>query len=106
MCDIVKHLIIFLFSGIWPRITRPSAPPTRRGTWPTCYRVTVVSLNDQKQTIYKETSGIKQASLGKNESCVMLELDPVKTVFPLLLSFNFCVSTSLISSNLQDPIQE
>ena len=70
------------------------------------YRVTVVSLNDQKQTIYKETSGIKQASLGKNESCVMLELDPVKTVFPLLLSFNFCVSTSLISSNLQDPIQE
>ena len=35
------------------------------------YRVTVVSLNDQKQTIYKETSGIKQASLGKNESCVL-----------------------------------
>ena len=70
------------------------------------YRVTVVSLNDQKQTIYKETSGIKKASLGKNESCVMLELDPVKTVFPLLLSFNLCVSTSLISSNLQDPSQE
>ena len=36
----------------------------------------------------------------------MLELDPVKTVFSLLLSFNFCVSTSLISSNLQDPSQE
>ena len=57
------------------------------------YRVTVV---------YKETSGIKQASLGKNESCVMLELDPVMTVFPLLLSFNFCVSTPLISGNLRD----
>jgi len=64
------------------------------------YRVTVVSLNDQKQTIYKETSGIKQASLGKNDSSLMLEMDPVMTVFPLLLSFNFCVSTPLISPSL------
>ena len=84
------------------------------------YRVTVVSLNDQKQTIYKETSGntrrfksltwfftlafpgIKQASLGKNDSSLMLEMDPVMTVFPLLLSFNFCVSTPLISPSLGD----
>ena len=82
------------------------------------YRVTVVSLNDQKQTIYKETSGnnlvyfkrlmsifnpfvgIKQATLGKNDSSLMLEMDPVMTVFPLLLSFNFCVSTPLISPSL------
>ena len=67
------------------------------------YRVTVVSLNDQKQTIYKETSGIKQASLGKNESCVMLELDPVKTVFPLLLSFNLCVSTFSSAATCRTP---
>ena len=30
----------------------------------------------------------------------MLEMDPVMTVFPLLLSFNFCVSTPLISPSL------
>ena len=61
------------------------------------YRVTVVSLNDQKQTVYRETSGIKQASLGRNGQVLMLELDPTMTVFPLLLSFNFCLSTPLIS---------
>jgi len=65
------------------------------------YRVTVVSMNDQKQPIYRETSGIKQASLGKNEMVTMLELDPVMTVFPLLLSFNFCVSTPLITPQME-----
>ena len=39
----------------------------------------------------------RQASLGKNEMVTMLDLDPVLTVFPLLLSFNFCVSTPLIT---------
>jgi len=70
------------------------------------YRVTVVSCNDQKQTIYKETSGIKQASLGKNESCLMLEMDPVMTVFPLLLSFNFCVSTPLMGATTAELEEE
>ena len=65
-------------------------------------RVTVVSMNDQKQPIYRETSGIKQASLGKNEMVTMLELDPVMTVFPLLLSFNFCVSTPLITPQMEN----
>ena len=46
----------------------------------------------------KFSTGIKQASLGKNESCLMLEMDPVMTVFPLLLSFNFCVSTPLMGA--------
>ena len=50
--------------------------------------MTVVSLNDQKQTVYRETSGIKQASLGRNGQVLMLELDPTMTVFPLLLSSN------------------
>ena len=66
------------------------------------HRVTVVSMNDQKQPIYRETSGIKQASLGKNEMVTMLELDPVMTVFPLLLSFNFCVSTPLITPQMEN----
>ena len=59
-------------------------------------------MNDQKQPIYRETSGIKQASLGKNEMVTMLELDPVMTVFPLLLSFNFCVSTPLITPQMEN----
>ena len=36
----------------------------------------------------------------------MLELDQVMTVFPLLLSFNFCVSTPLISPQMRDEDQE
>ena len=54
-------------------------------------------MNEQKQPTYQESSGIKQASLGKNESVTMLELDSTKTIFPLLLSFNFCVTTPLAS---------
>lgn len=65
------------------------------------YRVTVVSMNEQKQPVYRECSGIKQASLGKNESVIMLELDPIMTIFPLLLSFNFCVSTPLITPQME-----
>ena len=70
------------------------------------YRVTVVSLNDQKQTVYRETSGIKQASLGRNGSCLMLEMDPNLTNFPLLLSFNFCLSTPLISPQVFHLLQQ
>ena len=47
----------------------------------------------------------RQASLGKNEMVTMLDLNPLLTVFPLLLSFNFCVSTPLITPqvNLHPP---
>jgi len=70
------------------------------------YRVTVCSMNEQKQPVYRECSGIKQASLGKNEMVTMLDLDPVVTVFPLLLSFNFCVSTPLITPQIGDVVEE
>jgi len=70
------------------------------------YRVTVCSMNDQKQPIYRECSGIKQASLGKNEMVTMLDLDPVVTVFPLLLSFNFCVSTPLITPQIGEAVED
>ena len=66
----------------------------------------MVSMNDQKQPVYRESSGIKQASLGKNDMVTMLELDPVMTVFPLLLSFNFCVSTPLITPQMDSMDQE
>ena len=93
------------------------------------FRVTVCSMNSQKQPIYRECSGIKwapyslcecvtshcvikqsfplnrQASLGKNEMVTMLDLNPLLTVFPLLLSFNFCVSTPLITPQVLTPIR-
>ena len=43
----------------------------------------------------------RQASLGKNEMVTMLDLNPLLTVFPLLLSFNFCVSTPLITPQVR-----
>ena len=89
------------------------------------YRVTVASMNDQKQATYRASSGKKQvidihpiyvsyynivlfmfqATLGKNESVTMLDLDPTLAVFPLLLSFNFCVTTPLAlpENNLGQP---
>jgi BTB/POZ domain-containing protein 13 len=59
------------------------------------YRVTVLSLNEQKQRIYEETSKIKQTNLALNQTVELLLLDPVQTVFPLSLSFNFCLETPL-----------
>ena len=44
--------------------------------------------------------------MGKNESCLMLEMDPVMTVFPLLLSFNFCVSTPLMGATTAELEEE
>ena len=43
----------------------------------------------------------RQASLGKNEMVTMLDLNPLLTVFPLLLSFNFCVSPPLITPQVR-----
>ena len=43
----------------------------------------------------------RQASLGKNEMVTMLDLNPLLTVFPLLLSFNFGVSTPLITPQVR-----
>ena len=37
-----------------------------------------------------------QVTLSNNEGVTVLELDPVQAVFPLSLSFNFCVVTPLV----------
>lgn len=68
------------------------------------YRVSVFSLNDQKQIIYKETSGIQTVSLGRNASQPLLRVDPSKATFPLLLSFNFAVTTPLANENGDEPV--
>ena len=66
------------------------------------YRVSVVSLNSQKQITYKANSGIKSASLGRNQTHEILTLERKKAVFPLLLSFNFAVTTPLQTKKVED----
>jgi len=59
------------------------------------YRITVVSLNEQKQVTYKATSDVKSISMGRNFTHEVLKIDTDKAKFPLLLSFNFVVNTPL-----------
>ena len=66
------------------------------------YRVSVVSLNGQKQPVYQATSGIKSVTLNKNQSHEMLKVDKRKAAFPLLLSFNFAVTTPLAMKDTSD----
>jgi len=61
--------------------------PTRR----LMYRVTVASLNDQKQVSYTQSTGVKSATLGKNGTEQLMRLDRDKCKFPIVLSFNFMV---------------
>ena len=60
------------------------------------FRVSVASLNEQKQVVYRCTSDIQSVSLSRNNSHQMLRIDTAKATFPLLLSFSFAVSTPLI----------
>lgn len=60
------------------------------------YRVNVVSLNAQKQAIYEASSGIKSVTLSRNANHEMLKIDKTKATFPLLLSFNFAVTTPMV----------
>ena len=74
------------------------------------FRVSVASLNEQKQVIYHATSEIQSVSLSKNTSHQMLKIDTNKATFPLLLSFNFAVSTPIALKDddeyLDDVIEE
>ena len=44
------------------------------------------------QIVYSQSTDIKSVVLGKNSSHKMLELDPKRYSFPLVISFNFLVS--------------
>ncbi|XP_064087432.1 protein germ cell-less-like [Macrobrachium nipponense] len=57
------------------------------------YRITVASLNDQKQVIYTKTSGVQSVTLAKNEEVRVMVLDP-EVKYPLLLSANFLITTN------------
>ena len=67
---------------------------------PRVFRDKVSNLNFLEFTIMFSLVN-RQASLGKNEMVTMLDLNPLLTVFPLLLSFNFCVSTPLITPQVR-----
>merc|ERR1719266_1483964 len=59
------------------------------------YRVSVVSCNAQKQVTYEANSGIKSLTLGRNQTYELLQINKKKANFPLLLSFNFAVTTPM-----------
>nr|XP_053655206.1 protein germ cell-less-like [Cherax quadricarinatus] len=63
------------------------------GTRNIMYRVTVASLDEQKQVVYTKTTGVQAASLAKNEEIRVMLLDP-EVKYPLLLSANFLITTN------------
>ena len=42
------------------------------------YRVSLACLNDQKQAVYEETTGVKHVSLTKNASHMAMKMNPAK----------------------------
>lgn len=55
-------------------------------------RVTVSSLNDQRQIKHLQTSGIKSLSMDKNEEIPLIVMDN-KFEYPLLISVNLLVTS-------------
>ncbi|PNF30590.1 hypothetical protein B7P43_G06130 [Cryptotermes secundus] len=60
-------------------------------------RVTLVSLNEQRQVKHTQSTGLKSLSLFKNEEVTLLVLDKDLT-YPLLLSVNLLFSSPVTSS--------
>lgn len=55
-------------------------------------RVTVVALNEQRQIIYKQTTGLKNLTMTKSEEVSLLTFDKNIT-FPLIVSANILYTT-------------
>lgn len=55
-------------------------------------RVTIFSLNQQRQIEHYQTTGLKTIQLERNEETRLLILDP-KITFPILISLNLLVCT-------------
>uniref|UniRef100_A0A336MSM2 CSON004496 protein n=1 Tax=Culicoides sonorensis TaxID=179676 RepID=A0A336MSM2_CULSO len=55
-------------------------------------KITLISLNDQRQVKHSQTTGIKELSLEKNEERPLLQMDP-ELNYPLLISANILVVT-------------
>lgn len=67
-------------------------------------RVTVVTLNEQRQITYKQTSGIKHLTLQKGEEASILTFEKNLT-FPLYVSANILYTTPLEKEGNMEFIQ-
>ncbi|KAL7637917.1 UNVERIFIED_CONTAM: hypothetical protein RMT77_011530 [Armadillidium vulgare] len=67
------------------------------------YRLTVASLNDQRQVVYSKSTGIHSVSLSKNEEIRLMTID-IEVKYPLILSANFLIVTPVIYP-LLDPLR-
>lgn len=55
-------------------------------------RVTILSLNEQRQVRHSQTTGIKTIQLDRNEETRLIYLD-TELVYPVLISVNLLVTT-------------
>lgn len=56
------------------------------------FRVSIFSLNKQRQVLHSQTTGLKSIQLDRNEESRLLILDP-KLTYPILISVNLLVTT-------------
>lgn len=59
------------------------------------YKVSAACVNEQRQVVQVASSGLKVATLARNGSHIMLKLEEGKVKYPLLLAFNFGVTSSV-----------
>lgn len=55
-------------------------------------RITILSLNEQRQVRHSQSTGIKTISLDRNEETRLIYLD-TELVYPVLISLNLLVTT-------------
>lgn len=67
------------------------------------YRVTVVTLNEQRQITYTQTSGIKHLTLMKGEEVVLLTFER-DLQFPLIISANILYTSPDTSETTQEDV--
>lgn len=62
-------------------------------------RVTVVTLNEQRQIVQKQTSGVRQLSLAKSEEVNLISFEK-DMKFPIIVSANILYTTHNNKDNL------
>lgn len=70
-----------------------------------CHRVTLVSVNDQRQVIHSQTTNIKSFCLDRNEETPLMILDK-ELVFPLYISLNLMVVSPQKSCQTTDAMAD
>lgn len=62
-------------------------------------RVTVVTLNEQRQIVQKQTSGVKQLTLAKSEEVNLISFEK-DMKFPIIVSANILYTTHNSKDNM------